>query len=311
MNRTVLDLYNLISVKPAKPTKKVALPSGIKYPDLICGMELEIERVERPYYLGHNDSFWRTETDGSLRNNGIEFISVPSTMGRLVQELGIFFNGNKFDTTYNYSDRTSIHVHVNVQDFTVPQIKALIVLYALFEKLLFKFVGHYRSESLYCVPLTETLLVQNLQRTILTYLDNPRHAWEKYTALNILPIHTQGTVEFRHLHGTKDLKTILDWLELVTSLVELARNTPLQEVYNLLTYGEDVLISKLYMPVVGHTLSQDTDNLDLFRQGLTEVKYLLHKQVLGGMSETIPKDVVHPQLWMDDLVTTPLSPTTF
>ena len=49
----------------------------------------------------------------------------------------------------------------------------------------------------------------------------------KYTALNLLPIHDRGTIEFRHMAGTKDIEHLMTWINLILSLKKFAlRNEP-------------------------------------------------------------------------------------
>lgn len=277
MSDTILNHFRISPVKPRLALKKDAIWETLKNPNLICGIELEIERVEHPYYVERDETTWRVTEDGSLRNNGREFISKPTALGKLVLDLETFFKSNNFTQEINYSDRTSTHVHVNVQDFTKEQIQSLIVLYVLFEKILFQFVGNHRSENIYCVPLTETMLVQNLTKTLDKVYNLQRQSWEKYTAFNLLPMQTFGTVEFRHLHGTNNLKTIVDWLQLVSSLVELARKTTVNEIHGWMMQEDIDVHEKLYSQVIGDIIIPVPEVMELFSRGLTEVKYLLQK----------------------------------
>jgi hypothetical protein len=56
--------------------------------------------------------------------------------------------------------------------------------------------------------------------------------WQKYSALNLLPIHELGTVEFRHLGGTCDVKKIMQWVFLLAKMFEYVLSTPYEEVKN-------------------------------------------------------------------------------
>jgi len=44
--------------------------------------------------------------------------------------------------------------------------------------------------------------------------DTPR-LWQKYTALNLVPMGTLGTIEWRHLDGTPDMERIITWCRII------------------------------------------------------------------------------------------------
>jgi len=59
--------------------------------------------------------------------------------------------------------------------------------------------------------------------------------WSKYSALNIIPLARLGTIEFRHMHGTKDQVLMKDWLGSISNLFKLGQR---------LIIAEDVLTEK-------------------------------------------------------------------
>jgi len=220
---TIQSLFSLNPVTPKGFAKAKQLEAPC--PPLLYGVELEIEGVEDPdsWVVG---GMTHTQ-DNSLRNHGAEFITKPMTYSNLVHCLSMFYNKNK-PTEQNYSDRTSIHVHTNCQDLEPEHLQRICMLYQVFERLLFGFVGNGREDNIFCVPWHQTQLTYSI-------LEKPGDiskfkAWQKYTGLNLLPLYEYGTIEWRHMHGHSDLQKLLDWLEIIGHIYRYALATPLKEL---------------------------------------------------------------------------------
>lgn len=183
----------------------------------VAGMECEIESVRNP---SENYSGFTTTTDGSLRNNGYEFISQPLDKDVLLDCFKKLHATLQFhDKSEAFSPRTSTHVHINCRTLTPEQTKQLVMFYALFEEFFFSFVDPIRRSNIHCVPLTETFLPATYARSLNVMIDN----WHKYTALNLLPLVKLGTIEFRHLQGTNDPVVTRQWLSCLERLWTLAQ----------------------------------------------------------------------------------------
>lgn len=209
---------------------------------MLCGIECEIESVDGQQTF---PSF-HTSTDGSLRNNGYEFISKPLTRVETVEAFSFLHdNLDLEDPSVAFNSRTSTHVHINVLAFTPQQVKTLILLYALYEEFFFLMVEPSRRSNIHCVPLTETYLPS-------LYKNSPEkliNHWHKYTALNILPVSTQGSVEFRHLQGTNDKTLLSNWLLAIENLWTLST---MVEVTPTFLLQEDLLRS-VWINIFGHS----------------------------------------------------------
>ena len=182
------------------------------------GIEVETENVT--YWDDGYSPYWKITEDGSLRNNGREFISVPIKAFRVENALTSLFE-KQLNKDIDFSERTSIHIHMNVRTMTVEQLKTMILLYLVFEKAMFRYVNPDRYDNIFCVPLNETNFGGNLRGL---FEEDYIHdmSWLKYTAMNLCPIFEKGTVEFRHLHGTKDIKEIVNWINLILCLKKAA-----------------------------------------------------------------------------------------
>lgn len=183
--------------------------------EFICGAELEIESVMDMRLAALTDKYIGVTEDGSLRNHGREFLLPPSTLENSV-ELFKFTHQCLFlgEEVEPFSERTSVHVHVNCMHSTQQQIKNLLYLYAIFEPLAFAFAGQERADNIHCVPLNHTIMPSNYALSLESLIDR----WHKYTAFNLLPLRELGTVEFRHLGGTNDPVRYAAWLKFIKTL---------------------------------------------------------------------------------------------
>jgi len=266
------DVATTSSVK-ILPTKKNNLPKCL-YPENIAGIELEIERSSG---FGYSKYFSRV-VDRSLRDEGNEFISLPLRVDTLLEQLQEFFQINRdMFVPECYSDRTSTHVHMNVQHFTKENVKTLLLYYALVEPLLFDFVGNYRQENIYCVPLNETLLLQDMSKTVSNLFATSGRAWQKYTALNLLPITQYGTVEFRHMHGTNDFNKLSTWINSLSNLISVSYSTPLEKCIESIQKVEDspYPLFNTLLPLFSYT----DKNKELFNNSILYSKYLLASEL--------------------------------
>ncbi len=205
---------------PAAITKIIEQHAG----EVIVGCELEIEKFNSNGEVGFPGMDFTT--DGSLRNNGIEAVTRPNTVKGLLVIIKKFWE--KFNITAdNFSDRTSIHVHANVLHFSEQQIKSLVLIYSLLEDIMFDIVGEERRDNIFCCPWTQAgLHLGNYHRV----WSQAAH-WQKYTALNLKPISTQGTVEFRHMYGHCDHTLLTYWLMIIEDIMVSAESIDNETIY--------------------------------------------------------------------------------
>lgn len=199
--------------------------------NLGVGVEIEVEKVPEDV-MPHLD-WWEAKRDGSLRNEGIEFVSsFGMRVGHLsepLQKLCKIMNASRASIgTFEFSERTSVHVHLDVRKLGPEEIKSLLLVYTIFEDSLFKFAGEHRKNNIFCVP------VRYLAMSDLCYdgvrWGNFLHNWKKYCALNLLRVTDFGTVEFRHMEGNSNYERIMLWVLLLGSLIDYCRTRPAEAV---------------------------------------------------------------------------------
>ena len=274
------------AVKSFKPSDQFKLVN----PALIIGMELETENLQMGTYeyevIGKNTNFSVTQ-DGSLRGNAFEFISKPMRSDAALGALNSFFTQTKFDER-NYTDRCSVHVHVNCVDLSLDNVAALAVLYTVVEEILFSYVGGNRDSNIYCIPWSQCRSHLDLVQRFLADPSTVLRKWNKYTALNLLPLAKQGTVEFRQMHGTANMEKLSTWINIIGSLFKNATEYKLND---LITEIKTLNSTSQYEMFYNKILSGILPYNELYRQKMEE-GVIFAKYSLISMSKNKDKPVM-------------------
>lgn len=240
-NRPISSLINYVSIKdlPSK-THQYMQAVPVKKPYTFCsndvyiGIEVEVENIKNPTTP---EFFWQVKPDGSLRNNGVEYVSAPILSKDIPQAIEYLNQVLTCNNKPDFSNRTSTHIHLNCRDLTQDEIWNLVILYSIFEKHFYKVAGTKRLNSIFCVPLYRCNILHNLDQMIYT---QDTGSWTKYCGLNLLPLYpntitgTYGTIEFRHLYGTTDPDIIYEWVDYILALRLLAKEMTKEELVFLL-----------------------------------------------------------------------------
>jgi len=197
------------------------LPIAADTAEFLCGIEYEIEDIrdhKTPLQVLLDAGKISIHNDGSLRNNGKEFVTSPLSISAQLYVYKQLYEGLKLGPK-PHSERTSIHVHVNVANLTEEAFKTFVHLYILLEPSFFYYAGEARKNNIHCVPLSYTFLASKYKSRVISY----PFIWSKYTAFNLIPVRTQNTVEFRHAPGYNDPARLEHWLNLIKSLYDESR----------------------------------------------------------------------------------------
>lgn len=226
--------------------------------------------------------WWHSVPDGSLRNNGIEFVSVVGhtfeTLSSGTQGLEAFLS--IVEPNIQVNARTGLHVHVDVRDFKLIDLQRLLLVTILFEDALFRYSGN-RQHSIFCVPYMECDIPLMQLRAIHTAdsLNRFIRSWcPKYMGVNLLPLTTQGTIEFRMHKGTYKARDINNWLNIISDLVESVFIPDFSNFERLSGYinGADFDIQDMARKVFPNTYPFILSNLTEYgvEEGLSKVKEL-------------------------------------
>lgn len=203
----------------------------------LVGVEVEIEGAQRV----HGQKYWRVEYDGSLRD-GVELVLREPLRGAdldyAFRDLDKLFRVLEKERPIILSHRTSVHCHVDCRQYTADQVLSIILAYAAVEAALFNLAGKYRYDNIYCPGLTACYKqVQDLSRLArgVQVGDTARfrrivQTWEKYSCVNIGALATFGSIEFRALSGSTDVKRIRHWVDVLKYMVQGAAKMSVAEI---------------------------------------------------------------------------------
>jgi len=160
-------------------------------------------------------SYWVAKPDNSLRN-GLEYVTrSPVAISKLDGALDEWLKYIKGTPFREDSIRTSIHVHRNVLGLTINQLLAVIGGWWLLETPIVDTQGIHRRGNLFCLRLQDAdyILIEvfNTLGRGRPFLDGVLGDNVKYGALNLAAVERYGSLEFRFLKGTNDIKEIKQW----------------------------------------------------------------------------------------------------
>lgn len=226
-----MNVNDVIGFKKSIPTFQAdeALPLPLE----LMGVELEYENVVHNFRTPAPE-LWTRVNDGSLRNNGQEFIFSEPLYGTGITD-ALFNMACYLDAHPNIeiTDRCSVHVHINVSDMSVEELLRFIVLYLVFERSIIKYHGGTRENNIFCIPFFKapaalvniTHLFDNLGGSHPESVRQAIEYFDKYYALNIGAAITHGSLEFRHMPGCKDMSKVYDWLCMIQYMKQTAIET--------------------------------------------------------------------------------------
>lgn len=174
----------------------------------LVGIELELEGVNIPS-VPRNFS-WVIERDGSLINNGREFILAEPRWGQDLEDSINQLYDLLDEGTYTLSSRTSTHIHMDVREMEPLEVFSVVSMFALTERILFNNFGQERVKSNFCLPLfADTQVFEVINQVLRGGVEEFVDALDKYSALNLRPMRTQGSIEFRFAQATKTREDML------------------------------------------------------------------------------------------------------
>lgn len=191
------------------------------------GIEIEAEMVS-PFY--DNNPFqkdWRIEEDGSLKQNGTEFVlRSPVKFWKVGDTIDKFKNSlKKSGAVINPSIRAGIHVHLNMQDSTIKDFYNLMLCYYPMETVLTRFCGESREGNLFCLRSRDALYIPEMIELSIRKqkLELLRTTNLRYAAFNVQSLFQYGSVEFRAFGTTPDLHNLKLWIEIIRRLKQYSK----------------------------------------------------------------------------------------
>lgn len=283
------------------------VPKVKTYPELAdsstrVGIEIELENMR---YFEDNmiSTRWKVINDGSLRNYGKEFILMKDDGGpyfgwSVLKGIRDFEKAiKKYSEEYappECSERTSVHIHVDVRDLTISEFKKFILLYYTLEKIFIRWVNPSRECNNYCrTSYIYGDIISRLGQLFSyddAYFNTIISTGNKYDALNYKATETFGSIEFRLLHGTYDADVILEWINILLALKNASKDSSL-DVFKFPEQMSVLGIEKLISNVLGdwgsplEGIANPTDIII----GLRNAQKILRFKDLENASSTLNK----------------------
>lgn len=200
------------------------------------GLEIEVEGNKFPKPEGYAGTHhpvkmpglkgWMYVHDGSLRGqDNAEYLfdgpcSFNDVEGRVA---ALFANLADYGSIIEDSNRTSVHVHLNVQSFHLNRLASFLALYFCFEEILTEWCGEHRVGNLFCLRAKDAPAIVTQARKFIQAdghwrLNDSLH----YSAANLHALAKHGSLEFRTLRGVTDPTVIIEWVSILRRLYEVS-----------------------------------------------------------------------------------------
>lgn len=237
----------------------------------LFGIEVEFESVHRdPTEDPAEELLWAVEHDGSLRNEGMEFVTPisprPWTFEEALKGIEQLWALRRY-RGYTTSARTGIHIHTDFSQCTYAQVRSTLALYCLLEPFIFQWLGENREQCIYCIPwysapsevddIAEALFAEDTSN--INWMGN----LNKYTALYVQPLHRFGTIEWRQAPTFRVESRMVDWLTLVDAIVTAGKdNTAERWIRSYYRHGIEYIINQVGVAALLSGIENADDFLD-------------------------------------------------
>jgi hypothetical protein len=189
------------------------------------GLEIEVEGKRLP----REDATpppWSFHVDHSLRGeeNGEYVLSKPIAFDALPDALaGLWGVFEARKSVLDESNRTSVHVHLNVQNFHFNRLTSFMALYFAFEEVLTEWCGEHRVGNLFCMRAKDApAIITQIRDFIRTDGRKELREHHHYAALNANALHKFGSLEIRTLRGVSSPSVIVEWVAILRRLYDLS-----------------------------------------------------------------------------------------
>jgi hypothetical protein len=235
---------------------------------------------------------WEYKPDGSLRGkDSAEYVlqrAIPfddvdkslDTLWRMFKEYG---------SVLDNSNRTSVHVHLNVQSFFLNRLTAFMALYFIFEEILTEWCGEHRVGNLFCLRAKDApSIITQLRRFIRNDMAAGLREGNHYAGLNASAVAKFGSLEFRTLQGVNAPEIIKSWIGILRRLYELSADFPdprvlIRDLSSVgpLAYFENIL----------------GDHVSVVRQGISMTEDELRDSLYEGVR--LAQDICYARDWSE------------
>lgn len=178
------------------------------------------------------DGGWKTVDDGSLRGNFPEsrcewVLEKPIDINDVLPAMQYLEDRQK-NATLEFSFRTSVHLHINVQQLTANQILNMFYTYFLCETVLMNYCAEHRRGNRFCLRMEDAEGIEPFIRKMIITKDVqwkgiPPNDAVRYAAMNIEAMWKYGSLEFRGMEGNLSPERINTWAKAFVNIRSFAK----------------------------------------------------------------------------------------
>lgn len=255
------------------------------------GVEIEVEGDCLPDII----PYWDVHGDGSLRaEEAFEYV-LPRPVGINTLKTRLATLKEAFEdceSDFHESYRAGVHVHINVQDLTVKELFNFIIINLVVEELLLTFCASHRVGNHFCLPSSQADYMPNLlwkcaeeKDLAVLHTDDIR-----YSAMNLKPIITYGSIEFRAHESTYDFDKIHKWASILLQIkkASLEFDSPKKIMEEVSLGGYEGFVTKVFGPYA-EMFMQNKDWSRRIRKGILIAQDIAYSREWGKVSLNIFK----------------------
>lgn len=222
------------------------------------GLEIELEGKSLP--KSNVPYGWSYHEDHSLRgeDNAEYVLTKPIKFDDIDLYLKGLWDGLA-KSRIDRSNRTSVHVHLNVQNWYMDRLATFFALYITVEELLTQWAGDHRVGNLFCLrtkdaPAIITSMCDFIKSNGNFRFGNGMH----YAGLNISALQKFGSIEVRTMRGPMTPDEVSQWVRFLRRLYDFAASTPDPRSVcdKFSTYGPMSFLSEIFGPETNALVSQ-------------------------------------------------------
>jgi len=193
--------------------------------------------VHREGYNHEVRRHWKIVTDASVSQNinyrerdanGGELVS-PVLQGQAgLDELETVLKALNTHPDVTIKVTCGLHLHLSWSNCTTTQIKNIVRRYAAFENNFDSMMPPSRRNSRWCANISQNRSFLTAVESFTGSLREMANCGgsDRYRKVNLVPLRTYGSIEFRQHSGTTDFTKIKNWALLMSDFCDASQNAP-------------------------------------------------------------------------------------
>lgn len=183
----------------------------------------------RSYTNEEKLQIWKVERDGSLRHSASGHRFTGEVVSPILQGEDGYQQLQKVLTAIaavgaKTNRSTGLHVHVEANDLTGQEVARVVEFYGGHQQKIDSLVSVSRRNNRFCQKYSTYAI--NAMKSATEQADTKdalRGFANKYTVVNIAPLFSYGTIEFRQHQGSINFTKVSNWVKFVSAVIEGAK----------------------------------------------------------------------------------------